>query len=237
MEFKVKLYEFDINGIKVLAQDLYTSGTLEVVKDDLLTNAYGLNDISDPGSGVIIDLGAHVGLVTCYLAKKYPDAKIIAVEPFPLNVANLRANIELNQVSNVTILEKAITKDRRNIGMGCTHVNTGGAIYLWGDGSKTIETITLDDLISQFPRVQFLKMDIEGYEFEVLPEFTLWDRIVDAGIEIHNKLEDLGGTIDEVKALIAFLEKQPIKGKLWTPPLHMFEVKKQDDTPSTQPST
>ena len=57
----------------------------------------------------VVDVGAHVGAVTIYLAKKYPFIKIYALEPDPLNYACLKRNIELNEVTNVVAINKALS--------------------------------------------------------------------------------------------------------------------------------
>lgn len=226
MEHKTKLHEFDLNGIKVLLQDLSTSGTLDVVKDDIKNNAYGINDIKEScfdTSNVIIDLGAHVGMISIYLSKKYPKAQIIAVEPFPLNWTNLEANIALNGCNNIQVVKKGITKDSRMIDLGCTRVNTGGAIYLYGLGKPYIETVTLSDLLEPYEKVSFLKMDVEGFEFEICPNFNEWGKIHNAGIEIHNKMADLGGNLAEITELKEYLHTRPVTGFMWTPPMEAFQ--------------
>lgn len=221
--FEVKTHHFTIHGMDFLIQDLKTSGTLDYVVNDLKNDAYGISNLTDVQPGdTLVDLGAHVGLVAIYLAKRFPYAKIVAVEPFPLNAANLKHNLELNNVTNVELIEKAITSNSRLIDLGCTPVNTGGAIDLYGSGTPYIESMTLDDLVTKTGPLKFIKMDVEGFEFEICPTFQQWDKIHHAGIEIHNKMAHLGGTFDEIQSLIALLEKMPITGKLWTPPLSAF---------------
>jgi len=59
----------------------------------------------------VIDVGAHVGVVSIYLAKKYPFMKVYALEPEPINYSYLKRNIELNGVTNVTAINKAVSGD------------------------------------------------------------------------------------------------------------------------------
>lgn len=63
-----------------------------------------------PGD-TVVDVGAHVGVLSLYLAKKYPYVRIYAVEPDPVNFACLERNIELNGVANVTAINKAVSGD------------------------------------------------------------------------------------------------------------------------------
>jgi polysaccharide biosynthesis protein PslF len=59
----------------------------------------------------VIDVGAHLGVVSIYLAKKFPFLKVYAIEPNPLSYACLKRNIELNGVTNITALHKALSED------------------------------------------------------------------------------------------------------------------------------
>lgn len=226
---QVRMREWDFNGIKVICQDLASSGTLDFIAQDIMDNAYGLHDIKTD-QRVILDIGAHVGMVAIYLAKKYPQATIYAVEPFPTNISNLRHNLVVNEVVNVHLLPCALSKDSRLVRFGCFENNTGGVIEQSGPNTTAVESITLDRLIdtvinrhSKGTLITFLKMDIEGFEYEILPEFKQWDKILDAGIEVHNRLFDMPGYLDEIQKFKDFLHKQPIKGRMWTPPIEAFE--------------
>ena len=58
-------------------------------------------------SGVLLDLGANIGMASLWLAKNYSFTRVIAVEPDPNNAALARQNLELNGVASET-LEAAI---------------------------------------------------------------------------------------------------------------------------------
>jgi tRNA A58 N-methylase Trm61 len=59
----------------------------------------------------VVDVGAHSGVVSIYLAKKYPFIKVYAIEPDPVNHTLLKRNIELNNVTNVTAINNAVSGD------------------------------------------------------------------------------------------------------------------------------
>lgn len=220
MEALMKMEKFTVNGIQMILQDLAESGTLPMIALDIEDNAYGINDISDPK--VIFDIGAHVGMVSIYLAKLYPNAHIYAVEPFPLNIQNLELNVKVNECSNITILPYALTKNARPIDLGCFKHNTGGVTERHSDDLTTspIKTITLDELLAPHEQIDFLKLDIEAFEYEVLPDFKSWHKIKDAGIELHKRFQD--NNLDYVVEIKEWLKDKPITGFLWTPPLEAF---------------
>ncbi len=110
--------------------------------------------------GVVVDVGAHVGLWTVPLAKK--AKKVIAIEANPYTCAQLLKNISDNIVSNVIVHnvvlgDTAVAYAQSKIGpTGTNHYRVGG----------NIQPKTLDSLITE--RVSFIKIDVEGMEPEVL---------------------------------------------------------------------
>lgn len=124
----------------------------------------------------IIDAGAHIGLATLYFKKLFPAAHVIAIEPNAELIPLLEENISQNGLENVDVLEVALSDHR-----GQTEFFIDQTTHEWWSTgsfepgawnheqtSKTIlvETEMLSDLINQ--PVDFLKMDIEGAEMEVL---------------------------------------------------------------------
>ena len=124
---------------------------------------------------VVIDVGAHAGYYTLLAAKGVgPAGKVYAFEPEPNNHALLLKNIELNRYSNIVAEKKAVS-DR----VGCSVLyltaldNGRHSIYQHGlpeRGSVAVETITLDAFLESrgWPRVNLVKIDVEGAEMAVL---------------------------------------------------------------------
>lgn len=125
---------------------------------------------------VIVDVGAHIGLSSLYFKKLYPEARILCVEPNPVNIRLLRQNIEVNRLENVAVVEAAVdvvTGERELYvdGTGNKWFSTGSFTKKAWDGSQEnkaikVATKTLDELVD-WP-VDLLKMDVEGAEQEVL---------------------------------------------------------------------
>ena len=95
---------------------------------------------------IVVDIGAHVGVVSIFLAKKYPFIRVYAVEPEPTNFECLRRNIELNGAWNVIAINKAVSGDgqertlyvpesgsaRATIGRGAADSNPPSALRGFG---------------------------------------------------------------------------------------------------------
>lgn len=62
----------------------------------------------------VVDVGAHVGALSIYLAQTYPFVRIVALEPEPSLFECLLRNIELSGVTNVTAINRAVSGDGRS---------------------------------------------------------------------------------------------------------------------------
>lgn len=123
-----------------------------------------------PQNGCFIDVGANIGLISIPLAKLRPDVSIYAIEADPHIFSYLNQNIQLNQLDNIKALNCPIhaesglelpffaPKDK----MGC-----GSFTPLFTQEATMLVTKTLDKIVEeeQIPKVDLIKMDIEGYEY------------------------------------------------------------------------
>lgn len=119
-----------------------------------------------------LDLGANLGSHTLRLARCCPKGVIYSFEPQSLVFQCLTLNIFLNNLSNVVTFNLAVdtvTGEEVNIEAFLTSVqeiNTGySRITKQHSNSKSL-TISLDDL--SFPKLDFIKMDIQGSELNAL---------------------------------------------------------------------
>jgi len=148
----------------------------------------------------IVDLGANAGFTSIFFARKYPDARVIAVEPVASNLELLQKNIELNHLNlNIEIVHAAIA-----VRDGTVLMDVSGLDYAHrvidhaGESVPTsqvtrVGAISIPTLMRQFrmDRISLLKIDIEGYETRLLTEDCEWLRFVDAiCIEIHDGYAD-----------------------------------------------
>jgi FkbM family methyltransferase len=129
----------------------------------------------------VIDVGAHVGVVSIYLAKKFPFITVYAIEPDPQNYACLKRNIELNGVTNVTALHKAVTGDGRQ---RILYTNAWESAWATIDARMAsskhilrpvqVETMTLEQLFQEYQisHCRLLKITAPGAIHESLNGFT-----------------------------------------------------------------
>jgi FkbM family methyltransferase len=152
-------------------------------RDDFLFMTNHENEIMEyfnPNEGdTVVDVGAHIGLYSLIAAKRVgPSGKVIAIEPDPENFKILKKNILLNQLSNVEALECAVYSTRGKLRLFLPELEQGRTIFntVMQDRARTstnfleVEANTLDNIMDEnnIQRVNYLKIDVEGAELEVL---------------------------------------------------------------------
>ena len=183
------LHRYEIDRVSLMAYDEAGSQAANWVAWELQADSYRLRDMHFDEGDVVIDVGAHIGLFSLYLAKRWPFLKVVAFEPFPTNYANCAENLQLNGVTNVVLSPKAIAKNNRFLNMATDPHNSGGASAIVStfeaNGIVTdIASITLDEVFSVhgIDRCRLLKIDCEGMEYEIL-----------SGARVLTKVEYLAG--------------------------------------------
>lgn len=139
------------------------------VKDSFLENI-SLGD-------TVIDLGANIGEFSLIAAKKVgPSGRIIAVEPLAETLISLKKNMDLNGFQNYSILECAVGN---KLGKMSLYKKSESATMGLLDPVKGVENMvetnqidvkTIDSIITKekIKKVGMLKIDVEGFEYEVL---------------------------------------------------------------------
>jgi FkbM family methyltransferase len=116
---------------------------------------------------LFFDVGANVGVYTV-LASKVKKAKTIAFEPLPDTFDKLLDNIQINRLDNVI---------SKNIGLSfepsklyfTTNKDTMNSVALDSDMDKQeVDVDTLDNISNQYGIPKIIKIDVEGYETNVL---------------------------------------------------------------------
>jgi FkbM family methyltransferase len=150
---------------------------------------------------IVVDVGAHIGKYTIIASKMVGSkGKVIAIEAHPVNYDILKQNIFLNKLSNVIALNYAVHSTETLVKLyepgqeeGFTIYNTIMTDRTSLNNQKYIEVKanTLDSLLLEngIKEVNWIKIDVEGAEFEVLKGATnilSSSKDISLLIEIHN---------------------------------------------------
>jgi FkbM family methyltransferase len=130
------------------------------------------------GGQVFIDVGAHLGRYTLLAAKS--GARVIAIEPNPDSLALLEKNVTENGLRNVSCLGVALAEkpDTRQLHFTLSDTAISSLHSDWPmllgkrmyEKSIMVKCETLDELVVKFgvKKIDWLKIDVEGSEVEVL---------------------------------------------------------------------
>ncbi|MDR0379860.1 MAG: FkbM family methyltransferase, partial [Candidatus Accumulibacter sp.] len=154
---------------------------------------YGVLDKIEVQDGEIFDVGANIGLTSLYLARKYPEKKIYAIEPDQSNFGLLCLNV--SKVANIIPVNCAVWGDK-------TH-----SLFIPDDnseeyarrthvkethGSQKVRAMRIDELMEKYAveKISILKMDAEGAEQNIFsnnPQQWL-NRVSSIVIELHEAI-------------------------------------------------
>jgi FkbM family methyltransferase len=137
---------------------------------------------------LIIDCGANYGTSIVYFKTMYPGAKIIAVEADPNIFQILQSNLMARGFDDVQLMNKAVSNSATPVNFFCEGADAG-RIHKLQDAKNSfqIESISLNDLIKE--KVDFLKIDIEGAETEVICSSDNLDNVAQIFIEYHSFMD------------------------------------------------
>lgn len=135
-----------------------------------------------------VDIGAWIGPIT--LIAQHFSKGCISIEPDPHAFRELKETIELNNFSNIYIENKAVSLENS--------LSLGGAVgnsmtsYLKKAKSIVCQTISLANIFEKYnlneENVSIIKIDIEGYEKELLHDKFLQNLNINLHISFHSKM-------------------------------------------------
>ena len=142
-----------------------------VVKETCLDGGY---DACAPAPGmcrIVLDVGAGLGDFALHAARRWPEAIVYAFEPHPESFSLLERNLALNGATRVVAVRSALTGSGppqavlRDGSSASEHSTAAGA----GPGIS-VPAATLARVFETYglERCDFLKIDVEGGEFDIL---------------------------------------------------------------------
>lgn len=125
----------------------------------------------EPGD-VVVDVGAYVGHFSLLLADKVKPENIYTFEPLPINSTRLIENWKLNgwPVANHSQVAVGRTGGTVFFSAPAAPVTTSQVVSAPKEGLVAVPMISLDDRRSDWQGrpIGLIKIDVEGYEAEVL---------------------------------------------------------------------
>jgi FkbM family methyltransferase len=120
---------------------------------------------------VFIDVGANIGLYTCVLGRARVASRLLAFEPDGQNFARLSENIARNGLAGVVGACRVAAGAAKGTGLLIPGTPENSGLTKLGDADPhalSVDLIALDDELDIRNGMICIKIDVEGYELEVL---------------------------------------------------------------------
>lgn len=171
---KIRKMASKIVQAKFMGCELLVNASEDVGKS-ILVGKFELKDIeyflkSIKRNDVVVDIGANLGVYSIVSGRNWPDARIFAFEPVPINASLLRASLLLNRIGNVHVIQKCVSNIAGEVAFS---VSSDSAYSSMRDTRRRrevecikCEAIRLDEFCDMqgVDKVDVVKIDVEGAE-------------------------------------------------------------------------
>lgn len=123
----------------------------------------------------ILNIGANIGYYTILSAKIAKNGVVYSIEPSEKNYNRLVSNIKLNQLNNIHTYKYALGqfKDTLTLYSDKSNPNLDSHYTLCNENGlnneiEKVQVLPIDDLLNIFPKFDFVIIDVEGFELNLL---------------------------------------------------------------------
>ena len=183
---------FLVDPVSHLGHELLLKGSYEPEMADTL------RAFLKPGD-VFVDVGANEGYFSVLGAKQVTQrGRVISVEPQARLLPVIAENLRLNEVTNATVVNMAISASKGSVDLYLAPDTNSGSSGIYNTGktrraSAPVMTQTLTELLaeSNIQEAALIKIDVEGFEYEVVmgsQEVFCERRIRALALEFHPEI-------------------------------------------------
>jgi FkbM family methyltransferase len=171
------------------------NNTISIIKEVFVNKVYTKDSVMIKEGDIVFDVGANVGVFSIY-ASLIKNTNIVAFEPHPSNFEKLCHNVNQNEIRTINCLNYALGKENEerymiegNIPGGHKIANEKSSSNIENEGIK-VKSLTLESIMTELniSKIDFLKLDCEGAEGEIINSLSLegLKKINKMAIEFHN---------------------------------------------------
>jgi FkbM family methyltransferase len=191
---------FKVCGRSISVDGAYFSGARELYARGVY---FAFPGFSIKNTDVVVDLGANVGLFTVLAATM--AAKVIAVEAQSLFIEEMFDNVKENGCEGVVDIEFGLVGGRTGV------FSNAGSIASASHFALSPPVLTMSQIIERhkLERIHFLKIDVEGSEFDLLTNDNEWlERVEKIAMEVHSDFGNvniLASTLSDCGFVVSFV--------------------------------
>jgi len=168
----------------------------------MLMETWGVGDYTPKGfeikeKDVVFDIGTHIGSFSILAAKKAKSGKVFSFEPLPDNYKIFSKNINLNKLKNIKAYNLAVASKKGTQKLFLyegAHTGSSSLYRRNTDNFLKIKTDTIQNImnVNHIKRINFMKIDCEGAEYDILfnlPKNVL-NNIEKISMEYHDTINE-----------------------------------------------
>lgn len=178
-----------------------------IIEETFVRRPY-LTGLSLPENPVVVDIGGYIGDFTVYASRYLNAEKVVVYEPCIENFRVLETNLKENDCSNVVSVNRGVSNEKE-VTLHIEHldhqeIHASNCWYRDGE-ARVVPCDTLPDIfrIHTLPRIDLLKIDCEGGEYDIFDNVPaeVMEKIGAISMEVHNtdgawsRLESLHKTL------------------------------------------
>lgn len=203
-----KKYELRFrNGLRIFLRG--RTNDKSMAREIFLTKDYIRNNVKIKDGDIVFDIGANIGFFSIFSASTFPKSKVYSFEPNKENFAILCQSLDANKIQNIFPINAALGNEKGILKLYHSR-NTGGHSLVDQSGFMERNKLAQNDFedvqvesFKDFLRkeaiqaIDFLKMDIEGGEYDVLLNLSNDDfkKIKRIAMEYHFVDENRNGEV------------------------------------------
>ena len=178
------------NGLRIRLRP--NTDDLRIVKSNFVKRNYTKDFVPITRESIVVDVGAHIGSFSIMVARS--ARRVLAFEPEPTNYQMLKKNVEINHLDNMSIFEMAVSGRSGHQDIYTYQGGSSADYSLYERGNTNVKvghipTISVEEIFKRegLPRIDFLKLDCEGAEHDILRNMSLETaaKIMGMAMEAH----------------------------------------------------
>lgn len=164
--------EIEFNGKETLYKNFKIRELGDACAQELYSEIYKMRYVYPEPGEYVFDIGAYKGDSAIFFADNVGSTgKVFAFEPTEKNFSTLLDNITLNNLSKIIIPVKKGLSDKSGT-MGALTFDWGAPWSFISDeeGNEQVQITTIDEFVEEscLKKLDFIKMDVEGLEYQVI---------------------------------------------------------------------
>jgi len=158
------------------------------------THVWIIKEYSKPGfeindKDIVIDVGAHIGLFSLFASQFCKKGKIFSFEPIKENFELLKKNIEINEITNITFFNEAISDKTSKMTLYQNEDEAGHSKFVKTSKSMEVNSKSFKEFLDErkIDSYDLLKLDCEGSEYEIIESLppNYFEKLKKIIIEYH----------------------------------------------------